>query len=65
MIVELKMNKNTKTALDQIKNKEYCQALEHYKSNLLFVRINYDEEKKLQCVIEKFVIKLLKQFFLI
>lgn len=56
MIIELKRNGTTETALDQIKAKRYFECLEHYQGNLLFVGINYDEEtKKHTCIIEKFV----------
>lgn len=56
MIIELKRNSSTKTALDQIKNKTYFDSLEHYSGNLLFVGINYDEtDKTHSCKIERFV----------
>ena len=54
-IIELKRNKTEESALEQIKNKQYFEALEHYKGNLLFVGINYDEENKTHtCRIERF-----------
>ena len=46
MIIELKKNKSTKTALAQIKEKRYFESLSKYCGNLLFVGINYDEKKK-------------------
>ena len=56
IIVELKRNSCTETALNQIKEKNYFQSLSNYSGNLLFVGINYDEKsKKHQCKIEKFV----------
>ena len=56
MIVELKHNKEARTAINQIKQKQYFESLEHYKGDLLFVGINYDEDTKLHtCKIEKFV----------
>ncbi len=40
-------------AIAQIKKKNYVKALEDYKGNLLLVGINYDQDKKHTCVIEK------------
>lgn len=56
MIIELKKNGTTESALDQIKKKQYFDSLNHYQGDLLFVGINYDEETKIhECQIEKFV----------
>ncbi len=46
MIIELKHNKSTESALNQIKERRYFDSLEHYKGNILFVAINYDEKSK-------------------
>ena len=55
MIIELKHNGSTESALSQIQAKEYYDSLEHYQGNLLFVGINYDEKsKKHQCEILEF-----------
>ena len=55
IIVELKHDKDERTALNQIKEKEYFSSLEQYSGNLLFVGINYNEKtKKHKCKIEKF-----------
>ena len=55
MVVELKWNKNAKTALDQIKNKKYPQSVLNYTGDILMVEINYDKEnKEHQCLIEKY-----------
>ena len=55
MVVELKWNKNAKTALDQIKNKKYPQSFLNYTGDILMVGINYDKEnKEHQCLIEKY-----------
>jgi hypothetical protein len=55
MIIELKRNSCTESALDQIKNKRYFDSLQHYSGQLLFVGINYDEKEKIHsCRIEKF-----------
>ncbi|MCM1263701.1 MAG: ATP-binding protein [Butyrivibrio sp.] len=54
MVVELKYNKSAEGAIEQIKTKEYAQALEEYKGNLLLVGINYDKEtKEHSCMIEE------------
>jgi hypothetical protein len=57
MIVELKWYKKSETAIDQIKKKKYCQALDGYKGDVLLVGIGYEkkgtEHKKHTCTIEK------------
>ena len=56
LIIELKRNQSEKTALTQIREKKYGNALEKYSGDLLFVGVNYDEKtKEHKCVIEKFV----------
>ena len=56
LIIELKRNKCEKTALTQIRDKNYGAALEKYSGDLLFVGVNYDEDtKEHRCAIEKFV----------
>ena len=52
IIIELKHNQSTGKALQQIQNKQYFDALDNYKGNLLFVAINYDKDtKKHECEI--------------
>ena len=54
MIIELKRNSSTESALNQIKEKKYFDSQEHYSGNLLFVGINYDENTKTHtCQIEQ------------
>lgn len=54
LIVELKWNKNAKTALEQIKNKDYPEAIKQYTCNIILVAINYDKKSKNhECIIEK------------
>jgi ribosomal protein S8 len=54
MVVELKYNQKAKTAIGQIKAKQYPKSLEKYKGNLLLVGINYDKEtKEHTCKIEE------------
>ena len=56
LIIELKRNQCEKTALTQIRAKNYGNALEKYSGDMLFVGVNYDEKtKEHKCVIEKFV----------
>ena len=56
MVIELKHNKSAGSALQQIKEKNYCQALNNYKGDLLFVGVNYDEKtKEHSCKIERLV----------
>lgn len=54
MIVELKRNSSTDSAINQIKARNYSQHLAHYKGKLLFVGINYDDNKGHQCKMEWF-----------
>jgi RecB family endonuclease NucS len=57
MIVELKRNDSAESAINQIRRKQYFDALDHYRGNLLFVGISYDaKEKTHRCRIEKFVL---------
>ena len=54
LIVELKWNQSAKTALEQIKERNYTQTLEQYTGNMLLVGINYDKKsKKHTCCIEQ------------
>lgn len=59
ILMELKYNKDVKTASDQVKERNYPQVLEHYTGNLIIVSVNYDKEakgegfKKHSCRIEK------------
>ncbi len=56
LVVELKYHKSAKTAIQQIKDRQYTQALENYFGEILLVGINYDKEnpnKPYHCVIEK------------
>lgn len=57
LVVELKYDKTADTAMQQIKDRHYTQALEGYTGEILLVGINYDKENKNKphsCVIEKF-----------
>ena len=52
-MIELKWDKSAAGALEQIKGKNYGNALKDYQGNLLLVGVNYDKKaKKHECVIE-------------
>ena len=56
MVVELKWNKKCETALDQIREKKYVEALDGYKGEVLLVGISYEkrsEKKEHVCRIER------------
>ena len=46
MVIELKHNKSSISALDQIKDKQYFDSLDRYSGKVLLVGINYDEKTK-------------------
>ena len=55
LIVELKWNKNAKTALQQIKERKYPESIKQYTGDILLVGVNYDKKtKKHQCLIESY-----------
>lgn len=54
MVIELKYNESSSTAIKQIKEKQYAGALSGYPGKILLVGINYDKEsKKHTCEIEE------------
>ena len=54
LIVELKWNQSVETAIDQIKRKNYVQALDGWEGSILLVGVNYDpRSKKHACKIER------------
>ncbi len=56
LVVELKYDKTVETAMKQIKDRHYTQALERYCGEILLVGINYNKEnanKPHTCAIEK------------
>lgn len=60
LVVELKYNKTADTAIKQIKEKNYTQALEGYTGEILLAGINYDKDNAVKphsCIIEKQEIK--------
>jgi hypothetical protein len=60
LLIELKVDQVSDTALSQIKRQKYPDRLEHYKGNILLVGVNYDKEarnddpdfKRHSCMIE-------------
>ena len=46
LLVELKWDKNVKTALTQIKEKQYVHSVQQYTGDILLVGISYDKETK-------------------
>ena len=58
LVVELKYDKTAVSAIQQIRDRQYTQALEGYAGEILLVGINYDRNrvnKPHSCVIEKLV----------
>ena len=54
IVIELKYDKTADTAIAQIKEKHYTQALEGYSGEIVLVGINYQKESKSHsCVIER------------
>ena len=55
LVIELKYNQSTDTAISQIKRKNYPAKLADYTGDILLVGINYDKESKQHtCKIEKY-----------
>ncbi|MBE6841857.1 MAG: hypothetical protein E7510_03385 [Ruminococcus sp.] len=53
MIIELKWDKDSDTAIKQIKEKRYSGTLKGYGKEILLVGVNYDKDtKKHECIIE-------------
>ncbi|MDE7479622.1 MAG: ATP-binding protein [Lachnospiraceae bacterium] len=60
LIVELKYDKTANTAIQQIKDRQYTQALEGYCGEILLAGINYsrdNKDKPHSCVIERIEIR--------
>ena len=58
LVVELKYDKSANTAMQQIRDRQYIQALEGYSGEILLVGVNYDRDsdnKPHSCVIERLV----------
>ena len=46
LLVELKWNQSAHTAIEQIRAKQYPEALRSYQGNLLLVGVNYDKKTR-------------------
>lgn len=56
MVIELKWNKSTRSAISQIKERDYPDILKAFSGEILLVGISYDEKsKKHSCKIEKII----------
>ena len=56
LIVELKHNGSSFSALEQIKAKSYFECLDNWHGDIIFVGVNYDEISKAhKCKIERFI----------
>ena len=55
VIIELKYERSTSKALQQIKNKEYFRPFDDYKGKILLVAINYKKNKTHSCKITEWV----------
>ena len=54
LVVELKWNKDARTAIQQIKEKKYPDTVRQYTGKMLLVGLNYDKKtKEHSCIIEK------------
>ena len=54
VIVELKYDRSVRSAISQIREKQYPQVLEGYSGKIVLVGVNYDKDsKEHSCVIEK------------
>ena len=56
LVVELKYDKTAETAIQQIKDRRYAQALDGYSGEIVLVGINYDKgnkDKPHRCIIER------------
>ena len=54
MIIELKWDKSTIGAIQQIEDRQYPEAIRDYKDNTLLIGVNYDKvSKKHECAIKR------------
>ena len=58
ILLELKYDKDANTAISQIKQQKYTDALSYYVGEIVLVGINYDKStKKHSCIIERTMLK--------
>ena len=55
MVVELKYGKPARSAIAQIKERQYPEALKDFRGKILLVGISYDKDKRYSCLIEEWV----------
>jgi len=55
IIIELKKSQTASKALEQIRNKQYFKPFDNYQGDVLFVGVNYDDNKNYTCKIERLV----------
>ncbi len=55
LVVELKWNRSAEGAIMQIHERKYASWIQNYTGEILLVGISYDEKKKHQCTIEKYI----------
>lgn len=54
---KIENRKKATTALQQIKDKNYVQAVSDYTGNILLVGISYDKKRKEhECIIEEYIL---------
>lgn len=53
-LIELKWKKSAEGTVAQIKERNYASWFKDYTGKILLVRINYDERKGHECVIERY-----------
>lgn len=46
LVIELKYDKSASAAIEQIKERQYTQALEGYSGEILLVGVNYDKNNR-------------------
>lgn len=57
LLIELKWDQTAETAIKQIKDREYVEALKNYTGDILLVGINYSKSNKVhRCLIEKYTV---------
>lgn len=56
VVIELKYDKTTDTAISQVKQKHYPEKIQEYTGDILLVGISYDQDtKKHKCHIEQYM----------
>lgn len=61
IVLELKYNRSAETAISQIKNKQYPDALREYVGEVVLVGISYDKAKGHTCKIDRISIESVRE----